>query len=100
MVMEDRQMNFAEPTILRELIDRLVLFGVIQPPANGEYGVTWPPVYGQKPKDVADVVEVKARTAKTLTDAGAGVVSAGLAAGFTELEAQSFLMVDISEMEQ
>lgn len=100
MIIEDRQIGYAGPVILQPLIDRLILFGVLQEPTSGEYQVDWPPVYGQKPEDVAKVTEIKARTAKTLTDAGSGVVAAGKAAGFSDAEAQSFLSIDLEETEQ
>jgi hypothetical protein len=39
-----RQRNFAEPMILRPLINRLVYAGVLPKPASGRYVVVWPEV--------------------------------------------------------
>jgi hypothetical protein len=36
-----RQLNFAEPTILRPLIDRLIAWGAMPPPTQGRYTVVW-----------------------------------------------------------
>jgi len=37
----NRQLNFAEPTILRPLIDRLLTWGALPAPTQGRYSVVW-----------------------------------------------------------
>jgi len=37
----NRQLNFAEPTILRPLIDRLLTWGALPMPTQGRYSVVW-----------------------------------------------------------
>lgn len=41
-VIATRCRNFAEPIILRPLVNRLVYAGVLSPPASGRYVVKWP----------------------------------------------------------
>ena len=38
---EERQIHFAEPVILRPLIDRLISFGALPEPSDGEYEINW-----------------------------------------------------------
>ena len=40
-----RQLNFAEPTILRPLIDRFIKWGALPAPSNGRYTVVWDPLF-------------------------------------------------------
>ena len=40
-----RQLNFAEPTILRPLIDRFIAWGALPPPTQGRYTVIWDPLF-------------------------------------------------------
>ena len=56
----DRQINFAEPVILRPLIDRLILVGALPNP-KGEYTITWPSLFEQSDKEKAQVGLLKAR---------------------------------------
>lgn len=56
----DRQLNFAEPVILRPFIDRLVKAGALQNP-GGEYTVTWPSLFELSDKEKAQIGLLKAR---------------------------------------
>ena len=40
-----RQMNFAEPSILRPLIDRFLRWGALPAPSAGQYSVVWEPLF-------------------------------------------------------
>lgn len=44
-VIASRQVNFAEPIILRPLISRLIYSGVLPPPASGGFQVNWPDTF-------------------------------------------------------
>lgn len=56
----DRQLNFAEPVILRPFIDRLIQFGALPNPGN-EYTVTWPTLFELSDKEKAQIGLLKAR---------------------------------------
>src|SRR3990167_5022213 len=58
----DRQINFAEPVILRPLIDRLLLVGALPRP-EGEYTITWPSLFEQSDKEKAQTGLLKTRAA-------------------------------------
>ena len=57
----DRQLNFAEPVILRAFIDRLVMFGGLPRPEN-EYTVTWPSLFELSDKEKAQIGLLKSRS--------------------------------------
>jgi hypothetical protein len=73
-----RQRNFAEPMILRPLINRLVYAGVLPKPASGRYVVRWPEV----------------READAQTDA---VVAKEYAEALSKLLAGTDTVVDVAE---
>jgi hypothetical protein len=56
-VIESRQTSFAEPIILRALIDRLVWMGALPAPVNGKYTVTWPSLYKPTEAGQADLAD-------------------------------------------
>lgn len=41
----DRRTNWAEPVILRALLDRLIDWGALPPPRSGNYTVRWKPLF-------------------------------------------------------
>lgn len=53
-IISTRQTNFAGPQIVRPLIDRLIGFGVLPEPSEGDYSVDWPSLFEQDDKEVAD----------------------------------------------
>lgn len=57
-----RQLNFAEPTILRPLVDRLLKWGALIKPAAGRYTVVWDALF-----ELTDTE--KAQNAKTWAEA-------------------------------
>jgi hypothetical protein len=57
----DRQLNFAEPVILRAFIDRLVLSGALPRPEL-DYTVTWPSLFELSDKEKAQIGLLKARS--------------------------------------
>ncbi len=56
---DERRKNYAEPTILRPFIDKLIGFGVLPEPKE-EYTVVWPDLQLPSEKEVADVAKTKA----------------------------------------
>lgn len=73
-----RQQNYAEPEILRPLLDTWVAYGVLPKPGSGGYQVgelaadgeswTWPPLFQLSEKDLADVRSANATAARALAD--------------------------------
>lgn len=62
-----RRTDYAEPVILRPLIDRLVQLGALSPPRDGQYEVQWPPL-GEPTMDQRAQTAVRlAQAARTLS---------------------------------
>ena len=57
----DRQLNHAEPVILRPFIDRLIMTGALPRPGN-EYTVTWPSLFELSDKEKAQIGLLKSRS--------------------------------------
>lgn len=72
----ERMINYAEPLVLRQLVDRLIEYKVLPPPAKEEYTVEWPELNTLNEKDAA---EVAAKKSKALNDYSAGTASMVLA---------------------
>lgn len=66
---DERKINFAEPVIIRPLIDRLIMLGIIPPPSTGSYLVEWPMSSGLSEKEKAEIGEIKARALATYSNA-------------------------------
>lgn len=62
----DRQINFAEPTILRPFIDRLIKVGALPQPGN-EYTITWKSLFELSDKEKAQIGLLKARAVAQYT---------------------------------
>lgn len=67
----ERQTNFAEPKILRPLLDALVEFGVVAEPKGGdegdsgrEYEVEWPNLFELSDTEKAEIAKQKAQALK------------------------------------
>lgn len=65
---EERRNNFADPCIVRQVIDRLILLEVIAPPKSGDYLLEFPPQSGLSELAAAQIGEVKARTLATYSN--------------------------------
>ena len=62
---EDRQLNFAEPRIVRAVVDRLVELGILPSASTEEgYGVSWPDTREPSDMDRAKVGAVRATAIK------------------------------------
>jgi hypothetical protein len=77
----ERQESFAEPSILRAFVDRMILIGALpkpeggkkkdgQPAKQGEYQVNWPALYEESDKEMAEVDGKRASAAQALTPVG------------------------------
>lgn len=58
---ETRRNTFAEPAILRPLIDRLIEFGVLPEPQEGTYEVQWPNLFELTELEKAEVMLKRAQ---------------------------------------
>lgn len=65
----ERQLQFAEPVILRAFIDKMIAFGVLPRPKNDEYKVLWPSLFELDDLRKAQAVWTWARAAEKLADA-------------------------------
>lgn len=65
----ERQERFAEPTMLRPLIDRLIEYGALPDPRG--YDVEWPNLFETPAKEIAETDQTVADTAKALAPIGA-----------------------------
>lgn len=64
---DERRVNFAEPTIIRPLLKRLMDLGVI--PLSKEYRVEWEKQDGLSAKDRAEIGKIKAEALATYSNA-------------------------------
>lgn len=65
----ERQTTFAEPQILRELIDRLIRFGALPKPEE-DYQVEWPNLFEMSDKEKAEVADKVASAIQKLAPFG------------------------------
>jgi len=68
----ERQVQFAEPVILRQFIDRLIWAGVLPQVQDEErgYQVEWPSLFVLSEKEQAEINRIKAETARVLAPDG------------------------------
>lgn len=64
----DRQQNWAEPHILRPLIERLAGFDILPDPIGGRYEVEWPNLFELNAVEQAEVMSQKADAFKTASE--------------------------------
>lgn len=81
----DRQINWAEPVVLRPFIDRLIKAGGLPNPGN-EYTVTWPSLFELSDKEKAQIGLLKARAVGVYV----GTAGGNLAASETVVPAEEF----------
>lgn len=61
----ERQQHFAEPMILRPVLDRFIEWGLVPPPAGGSYSVEWPDLFELSELEQADLMSTKADALST-----------------------------------
>lgn len=66
----DRRENWAEPVILRALIDRLVQMGALPAPTSGEYSVKWKPLFELTDPEKAALAQTWAQAAQVMSEVG------------------------------
>jgi len=66
-----RQVDFAEPTILRPTLDRLIYFGVLPEPEGGKYMVQWQPLFQMSPEQEAKIADSYAAAIQKYAPPGA-----------------------------
>lgn len=66
---DERRKDYAEPMILREFINRMIEYGVLPKPQDGEYEVRWPDLDTMTEKESAEVDETRAKTLEHLAKA-------------------------------
>lgn len=54
-VINSRQLNFAEPIILRPFVNWCIKRGVLPKPKSGKYKVEWPPMFQQSEAEKSDI---------------------------------------------
>lgn len=54
---QGRQSQFAEPVIMRPLINRLIWLGILPVPANGRYEIIWPDLLEKERKEEAEIAD-------------------------------------------
>lgn len=60
---EERQIHYAEPVILRPLVDRLISFGALPEPSDGEYEINWQSLSDPGERERAGTAEIESRAA-------------------------------------
>lgn len=69
-VIAERRINFAEPVILRPLIDLFIDIGALPRPESGEYQIVWPALHEESEREVAEANKLRAEAAAALTAVG------------------------------
>lgn len=87
----ERQEQFAEPTVVRPLIDRLVDAGALPPPGSDGYEVVWPSLFELPETEKSEIRERNARAVKTIAEAL-------LAGGDVAAELAAVLVPDVAEV--
>jgi len=63
-----RRIRHCEPTLVRALADRLVLYGVIRKPMSDDYTVDWPSLMANTDSEKAEIGERKAKAIKAYVE--------------------------------
>ncbi len=63
----ERQRNFAEPQVLRALLDRLIEYGALPEPEGGQYAVEWPSLFELTDLERAELAAKYAQAASVMS---------------------------------
>ena len=66
-IIQTRREEYAEPQIIRPLIDLLISYNVLPKPIGNEYTVSWQELYAQSTKDKAEIGKTRATALKEYT---------------------------------
>lgn len=69
--MSARQINYAEPVLIRPFIDRLIEAEALTKPKTGDYTIVWPDLRQLSDKEVSEVMANKGRAVSDVMDARA-----------------------------
>jgi hypothetical protein len=69
----ERRMKFAEPVMVREIVDRLSTVGVITTPPQ-DYAVEWPKLTHQSKREQAEIATAKTNALVTYVSGGANIL--------------------------
>lgn len=64
---QERREQFVTPSIVRELVQRLIDLGILPPPAGEEFDVEWPPLAETSEKEIAEIRLNRSKAAKNLS---------------------------------
>jgi len=62
---QTRREEYAEPTIIRPFVDRMIELGILPEASTGEYFVDWQDLYSESDKDKAEVGKTRAEAIKS-----------------------------------
>lgn len=65
-LVSSRQTKYAEPVILRPVLDRLIEYGVLSAPDGGSYSVDWPDLFELTALEEAQLKKTEAQAVKAL----------------------------------
>lgn len=65
---QERRQDFVTPTLVRALVDRLITYGIVSPPAEGKnaYSVEWEPLAEMSEKDISEVRVNRSKAVKNV----------------------------------
>jgi len=66
---DDRRDSFAEPMVLRPLVDRLIAVGTLPTPEKGEYQVEWPDLWTPSEKERSEIASNYSSAIKSYSSA-------------------------------
>lgn len=66
---EERRINFVEPSIVRALLDKLVALGILEAPSDGEYEIDWEHEDGLSEKERAEIGKIRTEALATYSNA-------------------------------
>lgn len=92
---KERREQYAEPVIIRQLIDYLIVMGVLPEPVSGEYTIQWEDLWSASAKEKAEV-------SKLLTESLASYVNASGADSVIPVEffLEEFLNLSAEQVER
>ena len=70
--LEERRKNVAENLILKPTLDKLIEYGVLPQPVDGEYTIEWPPLVVKSDKEQVEISKLKAETVRIRGEAIGG----------------------------
>ena len=99
-LVKDRQLNHAEPNVLRPTADRLIEVGLVRPPRDGTYETEWPDTHEPSDREKAETMKTKGQALRQffgpMTESVAGGAIRGILEGLG-IDPES---VELAELEE